>query len=244
MKIKPSWWQPIRPPKIDPSSIGVTFVDVLFALTVGKLLDAAAGGELTPTAIAHLSVGAVLTIASWVGYHNSVNRVRYFLRFWNLPTALFLIDVALVCDYWLVPVTVQNEMSGDSQPSAFWTTLLVAIAAFLYVAWDLVALRIRKSDKYRERPDERDIPGRRYASFGLLTVAVGLLAIVCCTQPHTTAPIIWVDVALVLSLLGYRTVKERVTPPEALSSSADLALVVKHDQIEALRSLLKTLPQS
>jgi hypothetical protein len=215
-------WQPSRPPKIDPRNTGVTFVDVLFALVVGKILDTSVKGALPPAAIGHLLVGAVLTIASWVGYHNSVNRVQYFLRFWNLPIVMFLIDILLVYIYWLVPVTtVHYEVAGHTpQPEALRLTALVTLAAFLYVAWDFIALRMRKSAKYAKRPDEQDIPARRYVSILLFCLTAAVLIVVCWKHPHTNTPVIAVDVILIALLLGYRTLKEGLTPPTALSGEA------------------------
>jgi hypothetical protein len=212
-------WQPSRPPKIDPRNTGVTFVDVLFALVVGKILEVSVKGTLPSAAILHLLVGAVLTIASWIGYHNSVNRVQYFLRFWNLPIFMFLIDIALVFIYWLVPVaTVNYKVDGRSpQPEALRITLLVAAAALLYVLWDFIAWRMRKSGLYSARPEDKDIPGRRYASILLFGLTALVLGVVWCKQPHTDTPVIVVDVILILLLLGYRTLKEGITPPDAVS---------------------------
>jgi hypothetical protein len=219
------WWQPSRPPTIDKRNTGVTFVDVLFALVVGKILDTSVNGALPLAAIGHLLVGAVLTIASWVGYHNSVNRVQYFLRFWNLPIVMFLIDILLVYIYWLVPVTtVHYEVAGLSpQPEAFRSTALVTSAACLYVAWDFIALRMRKSDKYPARPEEQDIPGRRYASMLLFGLTAAVLIVVCWKHPNSDTPVIAVDVVLILLLLGYRTLKEGLTPPGALSGDGTQA---------------------
>jgi hypothetical protein len=136
-----------RPPQVDERNTSVTFVDVLFALVVAKILDVSIDGNIPSVAKAHLVVGAVLTITSWVGYHNSVNRSPYFLRFWNLPIFLFTIDICLVYIYWLFPVlTVDPVVDGQPQvPTAIPATLLIAIASALYVLWDLVALSIRKS---------------------------------------------------------------------------------------------------
>jgi len=212
-------WHPNRPPKIDTRDTGVTFVDVLFALVVGKILEVSVGGPLPAAAISHLFVAAVLTIGSWVGYHNSVNRVNYFLRFWNFQTLLFLIDVLLVYDYWLVPVmTVHYRIAGSSSPpEAFRSTALVTAAALLYIAWDFIALRMRRSGKYEERPADQDVPARRYASIALFILTAATLAVVCWKQPHTDAPVILVDGILVVLLILYRTIKEGLTPAAALT---------------------------
>jgi hypothetical protein len=218
MTTKPRFWYSSRPPEIDPRNTGVTFVDVLFALVVGKILDVSTSGALPGAAIGHLLVGAVLTITSWVGYHNSVNRVRYFLRFWNLPIFMFLVDILLVYDYWLVPVTAQHQVAAHNEPEVLSTTTLVAIAAGLYVVWDFIALRIRKSDKYKARPEGQDIPYRRYPSMALFGLTVAVLGVVYYAEPCTTAPVVLIDVLLIVLLLAYRTLKERLTPPEALRS--------------------------
>jgi hypothetical protein len=212
-------WHAGRPPKIDDRNTGVTFVDVLFALVVGKILDVSVSGELSTAAIGHLLVGAVLTITSWVGYHNSVNRAQYFLRFWNLPIFLFLIDILLVYVYWLIPVTtVQHQVDGNiPPPDALRVTGLVTIATLLYVAWDSIALWIRKSHKYPRRPEAQDIPSRRYASIVLFVLTLMVLALVWCKDPHTTTTVVAIDAILIVLLIAYRTVKEGFTPQDALS---------------------------
>jgi hypothetical protein len=220
MSAQHRWWSSNRPPKKDDRDTGVTFVDVLFALVVGKILSSSVGEPLSGASIGHLAVGAVLTITSWVGYHNSANRTQYFLRFWNLPIWLFLIDIALVYVYWLVPaVTVQQAVNGQfPPPEAVRVTVLVTVSAGLYVLWDFVALRIRKSAKYGERPEHHDIPARRYASLAYFAATLIVLGIVHCSEPHTTTTVIGVDVILIVLLLGYRTLKEWLTTPDALTS--------------------------
>jgi hypothetical protein len=50
----------------------------------------------------------VLTVTNWIGYHNSWNRPRYFIRFANLTLWQFVIDVLLVIAYWLGDVSAEG----------------------------------------------------------------------------------------------------------------------------------------
>src|SRR5215211_2214897 len=61
---------PSRPHQLDDKLVGITFIDVLFALVIGQLLQPfATTRQVTLAGTAHLLVGGVVTIASWIGYH-------------------------------------------------------------------------------------------------------------------------------------------------------------------------------
>src|SRR5688572_29913526 len=95
------WSNIHQPPSQDRSLVGISFVDVLFALVIAKILDTAANWDaLVAEGVGHVLVAFTLTVTSWIGYHNSLNRPRYFIRFANLPLIQFSIDVLLVVVYW------------------------------------------------------------------------------------------------------------------------------------------------
>jgi hypothetical protein len=57
-----------KPERRDNSLVGITFVDVLFALVVGKALQPVAAGLHIPAAgTAQLVLAFVLTVTSWIG---------------------------------------------------------------------------------------------------------------------------------------------------------------------------------
>lgn len=101
-----------RPTEKDERLVGLSFIEVLFAIVVARALDPLADFPKLPgVGLSHLAVAGVLTIASWIGYHNSWNRPRYFIRFPNLPLGQFLVDAALVVTYWLTAVWAEGSGS-------------------------------------------------------------------------------------------------------------------------------------
>lgn len=206
-----------RPPQTDPRNIGVTFVDVLFAFVVGKILDRSIDGAVPLAGKAQLVLASTLTITSWIGYHNSGNRSPYFLRFMNWPLAQFLIDVTLVYVYWLCAVTSEAAPSAGHvvRASALPESSLVLTSGVLYFMWDLVAWRVRMLPQYEERPIEHDIPGRRWVSLGLALASATVLGCVLIWSPTSTSAVLAVDAVLWVVLVGYRFAKDLVTPTSA-----------------------------
>lgn len=109
----------------------------------------------------------VLTLTSWIGYHNSANRPRYLIGFPNLPLLQFLLDIFMVVLYWLTAVTAERVVIDPDgvrhveSASASQEAMFVAIAFVLYVVWDIVGLAIRRNDNYQDRPLTEDDPQRR-----------------------------------------------------------------------------------
>ncbi len=205
-----------KPEQRDESLVGITFVDVLFALVVGRVLQpVAAGLEIPNAGKAQLLVAFTLTVTSWIGYHNSWNRPRYFIRFINLPLAQFLIDVALVIVYWLTATWVEGFPLEDERSSALPEAALLTISFALYILWDHVGFRIRLSDRYFGTPLGRDVLARRRVSqvFFLTTLLTTVLIYLC--SPSETGQVIAIDTWLVIVLVGYRVAKEAVTSPES-----------------------------
>ena len=204
-----------KPGQVDLSETGITFVDVLFALVVTEGLEPLRRWESRPAdGRWHLTVAAVLTLTSWIGYHTSKNRPKYEIRFLNWPLAQFVLDVLMVVVYWIAITTY--EKSRDSMPSAWPEALLVSVAFGLYVLWDLVGWRIRKSHDYGG-PQVR--PGdwwRRGVTMVATAVAVGLAIAAGLAQRNDWADV-WVyriDVGLIVLLVLYRIAKELVSPAQ------------------------------
>ena len=162
-------------------------------------------------------LAAVLTLTSWVGYHNSHNRPRHFIRFPNLPLLQFLFDIAMVVVYWLTAVTAErvtvapDGVQVHDMATAVPESFLVAAALLLYVAWDWVGLAIRRDDRYGERPLERDVPVRRHVTWWFAAGAVGLAAVVATWDPDQQTVVIVVDVVLAGMLVAFRLAKEYFT---------------------------------
>lgn len=187
---------------------GLSFTDLLFALAAGEYLLVVDQRTLTVVDWFHLAVGAVLTLTSWVGFHNSGFRSGQQLRFWNPALGMWVLDVAMVIDYWVLPSKFIGSSIGASHrhPSATPVAIVVAIAFLLYAAWDWVGTQI---------PDVRASEGREGAqrirvgvSYLAATAAVIFASIVALRHPHSRGWVIAVDVFLILGLVAYRTVKE------------------------------------
>jgi hypothetical protein len=142
-------------PDPDPGKVGISFVDVLFALVVGEVLSPLRRWWTIPgPGWSHLVLAAVLVLTSWIGYHNSTNRPKYEIAFVNLPLWQFVLDISMVIAYWFTatsaelpehsPVMDLPAPRGSAVPEA----ILVAVCFLLYVLWDEVGRQIKKSSLY------------------------------------------------------------------------------------------------
>ncbi len=208
---------PHRPPAPDTAAVGVSFVDVLFALVIARVLEPFAEVQkLTGPGIVHLVLAGILTLTSWIGYHNSLNRPKFFIRFPNLPLWQFLLDISMVVVYWLTAVTAEHvESPVTPPPTALPEAVLVAISFLLYVAWDYVALAIRRNPDYYLRPMSGDVKARRNVTVLCFVLSAGVLGAVFWLAPDTDGAVYLVDGLLIALLVGFRLLKEYVTPEDA-----------------------------
>jgi hypothetical protein len=208
-----------RPTSIDETRVGLSFIEVLFALVVARALDPLADYSSIPgVGLSHLAVAFVLTVTSWIGYHNSWNRPRYFIRFANLPLWQFVIDVLLVITYWFCAVSAEGTGTDLGRTmSARPEALCVGISFVMYCLWDWVGYAIRQSDLYEKSPPARDVPRRRYVTVLCALAAVIFSAVVWVVDPASKGAIIAIDFALVALILTFRFAKEArfVTPNDA-----------------------------
>lgn len=237
-------------PDVDESTVGLSFIDVLFAIVVGYAIQPiGTWWRLSAAGWFHLAVAFFLTLLSWIGYHNSQNRPRFKITPANWPLAQFILDIAMVVTYGLVVLTAEGISSdGDinRDPVAVPEALLVFVAFFLYVLWDLVVLRIRGDVQYRQawedkrqQHEERNLPDtlgefpakdrftkkRQQVTWYCLAVAAILLALAVVVdvpwEPGQWA-VISLDIVLIVLLVGFRLAKEYVTPSRnKLTSSED-----------------------
>ncbi|WP_165797865.1 hypothetical protein [Mycolicibacter virginiensis] len=208
-----------RPTAIDKARAGLSFIEVLFALVVARVLDPFAHYMSIPAAgFSHLGVALVLTVTSWIGYHNSWNRPRYFIRFANLPLWQFFIDVLLVAAYWFCAVSAEGTGTDlGREISARPESVCVAISFVLYCFWDWVGYGIRRSALYPKSPPRNDVPRRRHVTYICTTIAIGIAGMVCLIDPTCDCVVVGIDLALIALILGFRFAKEApsVTPESA-----------------------------
>lgn len=193
--------------------VGITFIDVLFALVVSRILAAATDASSLPApAISHLLVAAALTTFSWVGYHNSAHRPQYPIRFINLPFWQFLIDVLLVGDYWFVAATVEYvpeiPTRLNSPTSAQPEALGVFLAFVFYTLWDEVSRRIYSSSKYADDSDSSERLRRRRVTWVFALMSAAVFVVTLLWMPRDGGKVVALDVALLLVLSFYRVAKD------------------------------------
>ena len=206
------WWQDT--PEIDEDKVGITFVDLLFALVVGEILAPLQHWWKIPaTGWTHLTVAMVLTMGSWIGYHTSANRPKYAIKFVNYPFIQFVLDVSMVIAYWLTAATTPLPSSSGLAPTAGATSesLLVAISFILYILWDRVSKIMQERPNYPSLQPKPYDHGRRVITVLFALGSVGVVALAWWVQEGWGDPRTWVigiDCALVALLVLYRAAKE------------------------------------
>lgn len=239
-----SGWRELRlrfgaDPRIDDATVGINFVDVLFAIVIGFALTPIDDWRDVPTAgWWHLAVAATLTLTSWVGYHNSANRLRFVIGFPNLPLLQFLLDIVMVVVYGLTVFSAEatpGVPGAPVEPSARPEAFLVLLAFVLYALWDGVGVLIRGAPAYRAAWDRalarrtdldlepmraRDDPAdRRRRRVTVVGIALAAAVYVWATSVDGTDPapsvaaVALVDAALIVLLVAYRMAKEVVAEP-------------------------------
>jgi uncharacterized membrane protein len=222
---------PNRPPEEDKRSVGISFVDVLFALVIARVLEPFSDvDQLSGPGVLQLVLAGVITLTSWIGYHNSLNRPTYFIRFPNLPLFQFLIDVTLVVAYWFTAVTAEHTVRTvvhgvvryvPERPSAVPEAALIFFCFALYRAWDFVGLLVRRNSAYTRRPEEGDVPARRSVTTVCLVAAGVIFAAVLALGADTAPAVYAIDGLLIALVLVFRFLKEYVTPHHRYPSSPE-----------------------
>jgi len=192
----------------DTHTIGLVFVGVLFAAVITKILELSSADGLPVAGAAHLVLAAVVTITSWIGYHNSANRSTYKIYFFNLPLALFVIEMIHVYLYWLIATTSENAV--DPRPSAVPESLLVVAVFAAYTLWDQAALAIRRSPRYGNLPRSSEQPARRRVTVAATCLVVVLATGALTVDPTGTVGVVLLDAALCLVAIGHRAVQHRL----------------------------------
>jgi hypothetical protein len=223
-----------RPPTIDRTTSGISFVDILFALAVGEVL-----APLVPWAANHAKHALPAPIVWNIGYHNSQNRPLFTVRFVNVSLSKFALDILTVIVYFLF------ASYAAVSPAQTQTLLLLVVLVFgLYLLWDTASWYEKKRSIYRTAwttaaadPDRPDVVDGAWTAFDYrraVSTGVGLLAMgglyAWSLQQRTPLPshdVIAVNVLVIVVLLGYRIAKDNIPPrtptaPEA-PEAADLS---------------------
>jgi hypothetical protein len=191
----------------------IDFVDILFALVVGQVLEVLPRwNAMAADERSHLAFVFVLTLGSWVGYHSSENRESGEVSFdlWSpirrIALAKLAIDVALVITYWLA---AQNLQPGSAAPSVRGSLATAAVTSVLYVLWDLCSFfDPRRLERGSEGSWRAYFSWRRGCSYGFLATIAITIAVVGITGPRTDWAFAATNIVLTALAVGYRVAKE------------------------------------
>lgn len=142
-------------PRLDKAATGVGFIDLLFALVVVELFKPLyPWWTVSAVGWVQISLAALLTLCSWIGYHVSVNRPRWVVRFPNIPLAQYLLDIAMLGVYY-TSAEYAIDAAHHPQTVTYLPQAAVVFASFfLYFLWDLTGKRLVKSPFYITAADE------------------------------------------------------------------------------------------
>ena len=200
-------------PKRDDASVGIGFVDVLFALVIGQALLSVTWRDvhrISGTKAADLLVAVVVTLTSWIGYHNSLNRPKFKIRFINWPLTQFILDILMVFVYWLL-VTSSGLARSIHHPDGV-TAGLVLAAFVLYCLWDFVSNRIVRQAKYQDLLDDRGeysgVDWFRFVTTWGCTLACLIIWRIAVQFNTTITSTLIIDGALVVTAVVFRLLKD------------------------------------
>ena len=206
----------------------IDFVDILFALVVGQILEVLPHwNAMDADERSHLVFVFVLTLGSWVGYHSSANRESGEVSFdlWSpirrIALAKLAIDIALVITYWLA---AQNLEPGSAAHSVRGSLATAAVTSVLYVLWDLFSFfDPRRLERGSERSWHAYFGWRRRCSYGFLATIAITIVVVGITNPRTDWAFTVTNIALTALAVGYRVAKEtrneRASGPESTAAA-------------------------
>ena len=158
----------------DPRSVGLMFIDFLFAFVISKIFELSTNSGLEASSYGHLAVAATVTIASWIGYRSSNSRRSYRITFFNLPLVQLSVELTHLYLYWLLATAAERLptfATSSAAPSLLPESLLLLAIFALYIAWDKIALSMRRSNRYPGLVLTEDRPRRRVVTM-VFSVAI------------------------------------------------------------------------
>ncbi len=235
-----AFWNPVKislqhsipSPQRDLQTVGTVFIDVLFGVVVAKALDLSSTGQRTIAEQLNLLLAIVVTVSAWIGYHNSRNRARYTISFFNLPLFQFIIEIALVYVYWLLVVS-STRISRGTPSVADAPVLTEAILVTCYFAlsscWDLTAWAMRRTSKYSAMRIEDDRPRRRLVTRVFLLIFMTLSVIIGVAQPVGSVSTL-LTVVMIIMVVMHRWVQNVVQQPVRLQESLEAEWPERNDR--------------
>jgi len=201
--------------------VGIAFVAILFGIVVGLMVADLAkevyvmvnsDTGVRASRFSHLLVGVVLTVLSFLGYYASQNRPLHRIYFFNLPLALFVLDVLMVFVYYMVLGFTESAVGADKMTptDARPEAILVAVVFLLYFLWDIVSLKISGDDEYQKaihRTGDVKFGARRWTTFTFLLLSMMFAILTWRQNPDGETTVVIYDVILITMLFAYRVAK-------------------------------------
>lgn len=137
----------------DEMHLRFVFVSMLFALTIGKIVEQLTqlvyiGVGFSHPAYIHLLLAAFLVVTSWVGWarSNAPGNVRAVRDVFSWEFVILLIDLFLVLCYFIIVKGAEMPKTKTAiDPSAANETFWILVVFAGYVAWDFVTKAVIRS---------------------------------------------------------------------------------------------------
>ncbi|HJP77865.1 MAG TPA: hypothetical protein VJ914_26580 [Pseudonocardiaceae bacterium] len=191
----------------DPRSIGLMFIDFLFAFVISKVFELSVTRGLNLVSYSQLLLAATVTTVSWIGYRSSSNRRSYRIAFFNLPILQLSVELTHMYLYWLLAATaerISTVSTSSNSPSLQPESLLLVLIFALYVVWDQIALAMRRSDRYAGLALADDVPRRRIVTMVYLAILSGWTIVIFAVSPRNQLEVAFGDVILIGIVVGHR----------------------------------------
>jgi hypothetical protein len=196
-------------------SVGLSFVDLLYAVPVGVLatrLSDVSLDRVTASGWADTAVALTAITLGWIGHHSNRNRVPECARrrdrdspFTTARFLQFVVEILIIGAYFGLAGNVLRAPLSDVDRAG-----LIFVTFVLYLIWDGFDIHIAHHCTKGAVWHRRAKRGARVtAVFAGVFAVVWLVvpAVIDLSRPHSTVAF---DVALILLLYAYRAVQEIV----------------------------------
>jgi hypothetical protein len=198
-----------------PDSVGLSFVDLLYALPVADIALRVGNTDLkgvTASGWTDTAVALTAITLGWVGHHN--NRVRLSpeekhrrrqTRFWDLRFPQFVVEVLIIVAYFALGA--RPALSNATAPTVLWKAEWLTVLFALYLVWDHLDISIARGHLPAEEDWYNHARTGRNVTFGFFVVLVIVLIVesMGSDRPHS---VVLFDLLAIVFLYLYRVTQE------------------------------------
>lgn len=202
----------------NPDPVGLSFVDLLYAVPVADLATRVSDTHLhhvTPSGWTDLAVALWAITLGWIGHHTNrrlmpsslkAKRLASTRPFFELRFIQFLIEVLVVFAYFALGTrAVLPAGAGVGHPSMLWKAELLVILFVLYLIWDGFDILIAKDESEDDWALRAKWGGQvTVVFFVVFAVVLGLVL----TGSRHPGSVVWFDVLLLVLLYVYRLAQQ------------------------------------